>query len=89
MRGRVLYSATIDLGRLFVYNGDMETKPKKRGRPTIPEESKRTEAILVRVTSSEKAEFREAAFKSRIGLSQWIRDSLRWEARRDEPSQAG
>lgn len=89
VRVRVLYSAPVDLGRLFVYNGDMEnTATKPRGRPSLGDR-KRTGTVIIRLHPSEKESFAGAAAREGLALSSWIRMLAMRESDRHGSSQAG
>lgn len=49
-----------------------DPKPKRpRGRPTLPDTA--SEQIHVRVTAGEKAKYRRAAERAKVGLSTWLK----------------
>jgi hypothetical protein len=54
-----------------------------RGRPKKPPASSKIESIEVRVTTSEKEGFRQAAELAGVGLSTWMRERLRRTAIRE------
>ena len=54
------------------------TKPKKRGRPTLPKGEAKTKYVPVRFSDAELKAFTKAAEKStHKTLSAWIRNTLR------------
>jgi hypothetical protein len=66
------------------------SKPKKvrRGRPPKGSGMTKSESVLIRMESREKAAFTEAAEIAGVPLSVWIRERLRRVAR-DELREAG
>ncbi len=52
-------------------------KKAKRGRPPKEADRLRNEALLVRVESTEKEAFRDAADLAGVPLSTWVRERLR------------
>lgn len=60
----------------------MKTKPK-RGRPKKDADEIQTEYLDVRLITSEKEAFREAAKVAGMPLSMWVRDRLRAASKRE------
>jgi hypothetical protein len=56
---------------------------KKRGRPPKENGTLRAELLEVRLQSTEKQAFREAADLAGLPLSAWVRERLRIMARRE------
>jgi hypothetical protein len=52
-------------------------KKRQRGRPPKEAEHLRNEALLVRVETTEKKAFRDAAELAGVPLSTWVRERLR------------
>jgi hypothetical protein len=50
---------------------------KKRGRPPKDADKLRSETLLVRLDTSEKDAFRDAADLAGVPLSTWVRERLR------------
>ena len=61
----------------------MATKRRQRGRPTLPDALKKSQAHLLRMGAVEKRDFEEAAEIAGISLSAWIRERLRAAAARE------
>jgi len=66
----------------FVYT-IIRMRKKQRGRPPKEAERLRNEALLVRLESSEKEAFKDAADLAGIPLSTWVRERLRQVAVRE------
>lgn len=58
-------------------------KKKKRGRPPKDADRLRSEALLVRLETTEKEAFKDAAELAGIPLSSWVRERLRQVAVRE------
>jgi predicted HicB family RNase H-like nuclease len=58
-------------------------KKKKRGRPPKEADKLRSEALLVRLESTEKEAFKDAAELAGVPLSTWVRERLRQVAVRE------
>ena len=56
---------------------------KKRGAPPKPVANSKTELIQLRVGEAEKAAFQRAAELDGKKLSEWIRDRLRRDSRKE------
>ena len=52
-------------------------KKSKRGRPPKPSGQLKSEPLLVRLETTEKEAFRDAAELAGISLSTWVRERLR------------
>ena len=63
-------------------------KKTKRGRPPKEADRLRSEALLVRLESTEKEAFKEAADLAGVPLSTWVRERLRTIALRELQSAA-
>jgi predicted HicB family RNase H-like nuclease len=58
-------------------------KKPKRGRPPKDADSLRSESLLVRLETTEKKTFQEAARLAGVPLSTWVRERLRQVAVRE------
>lgn len=58
-------------------------KKPKRGRPPKEVDRLRSESLLVRLESTEKAAFKDAADLAGVPLSTWVRERLRQVAIRE------
>jgi predicted HicB family RNase H-like nuclease len=58
-------------------------KKKPRGRPPKEADRLRSEALLVRLESTEKEAFKDAAELAGVPLSTWVRERLRQVAVRE------
>ena len=58
-------------------------KKPKRGRPPKEVDRLRSESLLVRLESTEKKAFRDAADLAGVPLSTWVRERLRQVAVRE------
>jgi hypothetical protein len=56
---------------------------KKRGRPPVAPGKSKAEYLEVRLESSEKEAFKEAAELAGLALSAWVRERLRLAARKE------
>ena len=61
----------------------MTPKKPKRGRPPKASEDRKSESILLRLEEKEKRAFAEAAGLAGVPLTVWIRERLRWVARKE------
>jgi predicted HicB family RNase H-like nuclease len=61
----------------------MGTKEQRRGRPRKSSERRKSESVLIRMESSEKAGFALAAEVAGVPLAVWIRERLRKAAVRE------
>jgi predicted HicB family RNase H-like nuclease len=61
---------------------------KKRGRPPKDEDRLHSESLLVRLETTEKEAFRDAADLAGVSLSTWVRERLRQVAIRELQSAA-
>jgi hypothetical protein len=71
----------LDLYVFCRYNKSMKKRP--RGRPPKEAEKLRSEALLVRLESTEKEAFKNAAELAGVPLSTWVRERLRQVAVRE------
>jgi len=58
-------------------------KKRKRGRPPKEADRLRSEALLVRLETTEKEAFKDAADLAGVPLSTWVRERLRQVAVRE------
>lgn len=72
-----------DLTCMFFVNTIIAMKKQKRGRPPKEADRLRSEALLVRLESTEKEAFRHAAELAGVPLSTWVRERLRQVAVRE------
>ena len=63
-------------------------KKPRRGRPPKKAEKLKSEALLVRLETTEKEAFRDAADLAGVPLSTWVRERLRQIASRELQSAA-
>ena len=56
---------------------------KRRGRPPVAPDKTKAEYLEVRLEESEKRAFRDAADLAGLALSAWVRERLRWAARKE------
>jgi len=68
---------------MFFVDTIIRMKKKGRGRPPKEAERLRNEALLVRLETSEKEAFRDAADLAGVPLSTWVRERLRQVAVRE------
>lgn len=61
----------------------MDKSKSKRGRPTKSPNELRTEDLLVKLQTDEKAAFKDAAQLAGVPLSVWVRERLRRVAVRE------
>jgi predicted DNA-binding protein (UPF0251 family) len=54
-----------------------KTKPKRLGRPPLPEGTVRTKITPIRLQDDERLKFEQAAKQAGLSLSEWIRQSLK------------
>jgi hypothetical protein len=74
-------SFRLDFEIFKIYTGIMATKQKRRGRPVLGSDQRKSETFVLRMDSAEKAAFTEAADLSGIPLAAWMRERLRVAAR--------
>ena len=70
----------IDLIIFGIYNRDMATNKRGRGRPQKEAEETKSESVLLRLAPSEKEGFASAASVAGAPLTVWIRERLRTAA---------
>jgi uncharacterized protein (DUF1778 family) len=73
-------SANLDFGDFEGYNTSM---PKLTGRPKKPARHRKAEILKLRLESSEKRAFQDAADIAGIPLSAWLRERARRAAVRE------
>jgi hypothetical protein len=61
----------------------MSTTKPRRGRPPKKADSLKDQSVLLRLETSEKMGFTEAAKIAGLPLSAWMRERLRWAASGD------
>jgi hypothetical protein len=67
----------LDFDIFRIYNVNMTTKEKRRGRPRKSSGQAKSESILLRLDPAEKEAFAAAASIAGAPLSVWIRERLR------------
>jgi len=66
-----------------LYNLDMDTKKKGRGRPRKGTSETKSESVLLRMGALEKQSFADAAKLAGVPLAVWMRERLRQAAVRE------
>jgi hypothetical protein len=69
--------------RMFFVDTIIGMKKPKRGRPPKEADRLRSESLLVRLETTEKEAFRDAADVAGVPLSTWVRERLRQVAIRE------
>jgi antitoxin component of RelBE/YafQ-DinJ toxin-antitoxin module len=57
---------------------------KSRGRPAKDDDERKDAHVIVRVDTSERQEFEDAAKIAGLDLSKWIRDRLKQAAKKEK-----
>jgi hypothetical protein len=73
----------LDLHIFWIYNPDMKTIKKGRGRPPKSSGTTKSESILLRLEVKEKQGFLDAANVAGAPLAVWMRERLRRAAIRE------